>query len=236
LDPFIFVLITLSIATISGYISGFMVVQINHLLVILLGKINSGGHAQKRYIPTGVAACAIYLTIMLFFLFPNENVVIKFASLPFFIGLYVFGITRAKRLFKQTHKILFELIKIMYYSPTDKKLDDNTIKDTMKTADSILSSMPQSNKEALMILLLFFNSTTTVFLVSLISGRIRLKSFINLNTIEKTDYLQAWAQNKFLFYAIQGMKSLVSFSYFANSQSWSAIGYNGELLRRSYLD
>src|SRR5579872_1536484 len=185
-----------------------MVVQINHLLVILLGKLKSSGHAQKRYIPIGAAACTIYLTVIFFFLFPSENFVIKLTSLPLFIGLYVTGIAHAKRAFKQTHKILFELIKIMYYSPTGK-LDDNsttkdtmkttyfrqpisqnifddnnTIEDTMKTADSILSAMPQSNKEALMILLLFFDSVTTVFLISLINGTIRLKPFTKLNTVE----------------------------------------------------
>lgn len=273
-DPYTFSLICFPLAAIIGYIGGYATVRINHLLVIITGKVWTSGRARKRYNLIIAYASIIYLIAVSAFLFAGEHLAIKIISVSIFLAAFILGIKHAESRYNQALPIMDKIIGTMFLSPPyrhrvtypesltpreeeddddtqpklfesvsnnfdlkgmDKKEEDVSIKDATRIARNILNIMPKSNVEALKVLFMFFDSKTGVFLISLSAGKWRLKRFSNLSMQDRHDYLSIWANNQFLFYAIQGMKSLVNFSYYNSAYSWNAIGYNGNFLRWSYI-
>ena len=91
-------LVILSITAVAGYLAGFMTVKINNLLVIVLGKLWSSGHAKKRYIPIGITVVSCYIVIILLVIDNTASTDPAFQTLEIviltaiFSGLYAFGI------------------------------------------------------------------------------------------------------------------------------------------------
>ncbi|HKI07127.1 MAG TPA: hypothetical protein VKA09_01905 [Nitrososphaeraceae archaeon] len=233
LESYVFFLLFFLAAAI-GYISGRLTVRINSLFVIILGKAWSSGHARGRYNLVGALAALVYFGSILTVFYPGEDFATKLASVPLFIGLYTVGIIDADRRFNDTPRIMDRIIQIMYHSPSNES--SGAIDEASRIARGILKAMPESNVESLRLLFLFFDSSTAVFIISLSSGRLRTRRFIYLKRGDQIDYLDAWNRSQYLFYAIQGMKSMIHFSYYTGSSVWKSIGYNGEFLRRSYLN
>jgi hypothetical protein len=262
MDPYLFSSICFSLAAISGYTGGYATVRINQLLVILTGKVWTSGRARKRYNLIIAYASIVYLIAVSVFLFPGEHLAIKIISVSIFLATYIVGIRHAESRYNQTPTIMNKIIETMFlsqpFSPNtqpegsttkkgeqpelfmtdrnnhDSRRVDDDLKDAFRIAGEILDVMPKSNVEALKILFMFFDSRSAVFLISLSAGKWRLKRFSSLDIADRHDYISTWADNQFLFYAIQGMKSLVNFSYYNSRFSWKAIGYGGDFLRWSY--
>jgi hypothetical protein len=225
--------------TAIGYPAGFMTVKINNLLVIAFGKLWSSGHAQKRYIPIGVIIAACY-TLVAFrivdftaFTDPPFQMLGPLILTTIFSGLYAVGIYHADKRFGKIGDIMEAIIKLTYASgnsPDEKEIRN----DTIKNANCTLEAMPESNKEALELLFFVFDSGFMVFFISLSSGRLRARRFIRLCSEQQMEYLEKWAKNTQLYYAIQALKSLIGFSYYTSPRTWKDVGYSGTLLGRSY--
>jgi hypothetical protein len=231
--------IILLVTPIIGYLAGFMTVKINHLLVIVSGKLWTSGHAKKRFIVTGIIVTACYITIIvMIFDFATINdptlqtIVLAIITIVF-AGLYAVGIFHSDMRFKDTETIMNNIIEVTY-ADGNSPLEIQIRKDTQNNAKSILNAMPISNNHALRLLLFVFDSAMMVFLVSLSSGRFRVRRFVNLGSTERKEYFETWATNEYLYYAVQALKSLVGFSYYTSPGTWTEIGYNGKLLSRSY--
>jgi hypothetical protein len=231
--------VILLMTPIIGYLAGFMTVKINYLLVIVLGKLWTSGHAKKRYILIGIIITACYIAVvMVVFDFTTFNDPVFQRIGPIivtivFAGLYFFGIYHSDMRFKDAIIIMNKIIEVTYAkgdSPAERKIR----KDTQENAKGILDAMPVSNNHALSLLLFVFDSAMMVFIVSLISGSFRVRRFINLGRTEQEDYFEAWATNEYLYYAVQALKSLIGFSYYTSPGTWTEIGYSGTLLARSY--
>ena len=236
LDPATAAIISFVIAAMAGYASGYGTVRINNFLVILLGKAWSSGHAQRRYYLIAAYAAIAYFIAMANMFYPDHGYVVKALTVPLFLGLYALGILQAERRYKHAQEIMNRVIAAMYLSgqsPEPKKAID----DACRIAAGVLGAMPVSNAEILRILFMTFDSRTAVFFVSLGSGEIKLGRFIQLKPAEQMEYLRHWSENDYLFYAIQGIKSLVNFSYYSSPSAWKSAGieYDGDFLRWSYL-
>jgi hypothetical protein len=245
LDPNSVAVLSFAVASAAGYISGYGTVRINYFLVILLGKAWSSGHARKRYIPIGAYATIVYFILAAHLLYPEYGYIAKAITVPVFVGLYALGVLHSERRYKDSLAIMDKLIGAMYYMPDQKPSqqppsDDESkqaIDDACRIARDILAAMPTSNVEILKVLFLTFDSRTAVFFTSLGSGTLKFRRFTGLKRAEQIEYIRQWSENNYLFYAIQGIKSLMSFSYYSSHHSWaiSGIPYDGNFLRRSYL-
>lgn len=233
-------LVILSITAVAGYLAGFMTVKINNLLVIVLGKLWSSGHAKKRYIPIGITVVSCYIVIILLVIDNTASTDPAFQTLEIviltaiFSGLYAVGIYHADKRFKDAVIVMNHMIRVTYAkgdSPEEKKILD----DTKKNAKAILDSMPKSNSHALSLLFFVFDSAMMVFFISLSSGRFRVDRFINLDPKEQEKYFETWSNNPYLYYAVQALKTMIGFSYYTSPGTWKAIDYNGTFLAGSYL-
>lgn len=228
------ILIIFSVTSISAYLAGFMTVKMNHLLVIVLGKIWTSGHGQQRYVVVGASMSAVYLAILISFF---EGFLFHFYILLFltFVGLYVVGLKHAEKRSSQViYDIIPKMIELTYlFEKNDEQQE--AIKDAKKFSKEIIFSMPASTGEALQLLFFFFDSRMAVFFVSMINGRFRVSRFINLSEEDQIHYIESWANNPYLFVAMQAIKGLMGFSYYTSKHSWKSIKYNGDLLRNSYL-
>ncbi|HSB57281.1 MAG TPA: hypothetical protein VLD38_05695 [Nitrosopumilaceae archaeon] len=237
MEVYLLALILLSAGAGFGFAAGHLTVRFNHLLVILLGRAWKSGHARKRY-PVIGAITTLFFTCLIFILI-DSGLEIKIISTILFATLFAAGIKNAERRFKNSLDIMDRIVRLMFQTshpqPSSGELDNSIEKDVSRISRGILKSMPESNVEALKMLFLFFDSTTAVFLISLTNGRFRVRRFLHLKKAEQLDYLETWNKNPYLFYAIQGIKSLINFSYYTSRLVWDEIGYNGEALRGSYL-
>jgi len=212
-----------------------MTVKMNHLLVIALGKIWTSGHGQQRYIVVGASMSIVYLAI-LFGFFEGFEFHFYVLLLLTFVGLYVAGLKHAE---KRSSQVIFEIIprmiELTYLFDKNDPEQLKAIQDAKKFSEEVIFSMPKSTGEALQLLFFFFDSAMAVFFVSMINGRFRVSRFINLSEEDQIHYVESWANNPYLFVAMQAIKGLMGFSYYSSEHSWESIKYNGELLRNSYL-
>ncbi len=227
------------LSPIFGYFAGFLTVKINHLLIIRRGKLWSSGNAQQRYFLIGVLGSFVFAIFMLFFV--NDLKLMLILTLVF-AAIFTIGIKHAMWRFGQYEEILKDLILSLF--PKDKLNEtvyDKLIKDTFKITKDILASMQTSQAESLKLLFFFFDSAFAIFFINLIyRKKIKISRFKNLSTQEKVSYMDIWESNYYLNIIPIAMKALIGYSYYTSPHSWGTIAkdgrYNGEVLRRSYIN
>lgn len=223
----------LFIAIGSGFFSGFLSVKVNHLLVIITGRLLSSGHAQRRYIIIG--AVTTILLFILYMIFTNPfDLLFGVVLSAIFAICFTIGVFVAEKRFSEALLILHQIISAMY---TDSLNGNEITDDAFSISSQTLDDMPPSNKEAFLLLVMFFDSRFTVFFISLFVGHyFSTKRFIHMSSVEQDKYLETWASNQYLALIVQALKSITSLTYFTSHLSWSQIDYKGEVLRRSYLN
>ena len=120
-------LIMLILSVITGYITGFMTVKVNNLLIILSGKLWSSGHAKKRYIlTTAVIGFSFGMILLLYYgiNFQSEpsSIYEIIVCITAFTSLHILGIYYADNGFK---KALIIIEKIAYTVYVDNNEKDN---------------------------------------------------------------------------------------------------------------
>ena len=141
-----------------------MTVKMNHLLVIVLGKIWTSGHGQQRYVVVGASMSTVYLAILIG---PFEDFQFHFYVLLFltFVGLYVAGLKHAE---KRSSQVIFDIIpkmiELVYLFDKNDELQQKAIHDAKVFSKKVIFSMPKSTGEALQLLFFFFDSRMAVFL------------------------------------------------------------------------
>ena len=217
------------------YFAGFLTVKINHLLIIRRGKLWSSGNAQQRYFLIGVLGSVVFAILMPFFV--NDPKLMLVMTLVF-AGTFAIGIKHAMRRFSQYEEILEGLIQSLF--PKDESTGpdhDKLLKDTLEISTEMLDSMQKSYAESLKILFFVFDAVFTVFFFSLIFRRkFRLSRFKNLEPHEQVEYMDIWESTTFLNLIPIALKALIGYSYYSSPLSWDEITYNGEVLRRSYIN
>jgi len=223
----------LLIAIGSGFFSGFLSVKINHLLVIITGRLLSSGHAQRRYIIIGTVATILFF--ILYIIFASSFDLLFGAMLSAIFALcFTIGVFVAEKRFSEALLILHQTISAMY---TDSLNGNEITDDAFAISSQTLDDMLPSNKEAFLLLVMFFDSRFTVFFISLIVGHyFSTKRFIHMSPAEQDRYLETWASNQHLALVIQALKSITSLTYFTSHLSWAQIYYDGGVLKRSYLN
>jgi len=223
----------LLIAIGSGFFSGFLSVKINHLLVIITGRLLSSGHAQRRYIIIGTVATILFF--ILYTIFASSFDLLFGAILSaIFAVCFTIGVFVAEKRFSEALLILHQIISAMY---TDSLNGNEITDDAFAISSQTLDDMLPSNKEAFLLLVMFFDSRFTVFFISLIVGHyFSTKRFIHMSPAEQDRYLETWASNQYLALVIQALKSITSLTYFTSHLSWPQIDYDGGVLKRSYLN
>ena len=216
-----------------GFGIGFFSVKFNHLLVILTGKLVSSGHAQRRYIVIG-----IFSTVLVFFsymyLAPTFDLAHGIAIAVVYAVLFTIGVLSAEARFSQACDILHMIINAMY---TNTKTGNITTSDAFEISKKMLNHIQPANKEALLLLAFFFDSRFAVFFISaFITKKFVAKRFIDITPEQQDAYINSWHNTFGLTLAIKALKSIVSFAYFTSHHSWDDIGYNGGVLKRSYLN
>ena len=227
-DQILFLLIAIG----GGFLSGFLSVKVNHLLVIITGRLLSSGHAQRRYIIIGTAAIVLFFISYLFFT-SFSDLLFGIVLSAIFAACFTVGIFFAEKRFSEALLILHQIISAMY---TDSLNGNEITDDAFSISSQTLDEMLPSNKEAFLLLVMFFDSRFTVFFISLFVGRyLSTKRFINMSPAEQDKYLETWALNQYLSLIVQALKSITSLTYFTSHLSWPQIDYQGEVLKRSYL-
>jgi len=220
-----------------GYVAGFFTVKINHGLVILLGKLWSSGNAQRRYILVGVIAIIVFGII----LFYQTNFVFAVIFTFVFAVLFLVGIKHAMYRFHQYEPILKASIQSLF-PKEDSDNDDNhddLLDDTLRISLNMLESMRKSQLESLKILFVFFDSIFGGFLIFLISGKIqkfKFRRFISLSKENQVEYMTICANSKYGTLISTALKAFIGYNYYTSPFSWDKIGYNGKVLRRSFIN
>ena len=215
-----------------GFAVGFFSVKINHLLIILTGKLISSGHATYRYIVVGaIGAVIIFVVYMLFSPIPDVTHGIIIAAV--FGGVFVAGVLIADHRFSQSCDILHLIINAMYSDSIEGNLKTN---DAFSISKKMLANMPVTNKEALLLLVFFFDSRLGVFFSGLFGGKIMLKRFISMTPQEQDWYIKTWSTAIGFSLALKALKSITSFAYFLSNLTWDDVHYNGKVMKRSYLN
>jgi hypothetical protein len=238
-DFTIVAIISLAIGATAGIGVGYGTVRLNQLLVVVLGKAWSSGRARQRYILISIYAAIVYFIILAYYLYPDQGYVAKAISVPVFVVLFLLGVYLADKRYGASESIMFRIIEAMYDSSRFAEGDSAAaIRDACRTAKGVLEAMPKSNSEILRVLFLVFDSRTAVFFVSLSAGEAKFARFVELKPADQIAYIRNWIDNPFLFYAMQGLKSLVNFSYYSNQSGCNSAGipYDGNFLRRTYLE
>ena len=217
--------------SVAGFLTGFFTVNFNHLLVIFFGRLWLSGYARKRYGLVGVIAAA--LNFVIFSLSGFETIQSILFSL-FFLALFAVGVKSSERRFRESGKILEEIVNAVFPPGGPIALSASDVK-AGEAVKRFLSAMPASYREALKTLAVAFDSMFFVFVISLLEGKLRLRRFIRLTRADREEYIRAWERRPGLTYAIQVFKILSSFGYYSKEPVWRQVGYDGELLRRSYL-
>jgi hypothetical protein len=217
-----------------GYGAGFFTVKINHLMVIILGRLWSSGNAQRRYILIGGLGTLIFgLAVLL----QTNDFTLALISASAFAVLFLVGIKHAMHRFNQYIEILNALVQSLF--PKEDPNDDQheaLLADTSKISQQMLEAMRKSQLESLKILFFFFDTIFAVFLFSLIKRKFRFSRFIHLSKEDQVDYMHIWAETELLNLAPVALKALIGYSYYTSHLSWDKIGYHGEVLRRSYIN
>ena len=216
-----------------GFGIGFFSVKINHLLIILTGKLVSSGHAQRRYIVIGVISTAIVFFLYMYFV-PASDLAYGIIIAVVYVILFTIGVLTAEARFSQACDILHMIINSMY---ADTKDGNTATGDAFEISKRMLNHIQPANKEALLLLAFFFDSRFAVFFISaFITKKFVAKRFIDITSEQQHEYITSWHNTFGLTLAIKALKSITSFAYFTSHYSWDDIGYNGGVLKRSYLN
>lgn len=215
-----------------GFAVGFFSVKFNHLIIILTGRLISSGHTTNRYIIVGFIGSVIVFSIYML-LEPSPDTTHGIILTALFGILFAVGVLVADHRFSQSCDILHQIIIAMY---SDTKEGNEKTTDAFEISKKMLANMPIANKEALLLLTFFFDSRLGVMFSSLFGRRFMLKRFILMTPDEQDWYIKTWSTAPGLSLALRALKSITSFAYFTGNLTWDDIRYNGEILKRSYLN
>ncbi|MCZ6582046.1 MAG: hypothetical protein O6761_02600 [Thaumarchaeota archaeon] len=233
LDMIIYLIMSLLI----GYVTGFLTVKINHALVILFGRLWSSGNAQRRYILVGAIVIIVFGIIS----FNQTNFILAVVFTSAFAVLFVVGIKHAMYRFHQYEPILKASIQSLF-PKEDSDTDDNyndLLDDALKISLEMLKSMRKSQLESLKILFVFFDSIFGGFLIFLLSGKIqefKFRRFIYLSKEDQVAYMHVFADSSIGNLMSTALKAFIGYNYYTSHFSWDKIGYNGAVLRRSFIN
>lgn len=226
------IIICIILAICFGFAVGFFSVKFNHLMIILTGRLLSSGHATNRYIIVGLLGSAIVFGLYMI----SEPIPDKIHGivLAVIFGMsFAVGVLIADHRFSQSCDILHEIIIAMF---SDTKEGNKKTTDAFEISKKMLANMPVANKEALLLLVFFFDSRLGVMFSSLFGRRFMLKRFISMTLDEQDWYIETWSTAVGLSLALRALKSITSFAYFTSNLTWEDIPYNGKVLKRSYLN
>lgn len=229
------VLLILS-ALLAGYIVGFLTVKINYVLIILVGKLFSSGSARGRYALTGFLG-AVLVFVFATSQFPALGSAIHAATSLVFAGTFAVGTWHAMRRFGTAeHTGILEAVLDTIFPEGGEIPEGAKNVSSVQTAGKLLQSLPESNQAAIKLVSVIFDSATMRFVLGLMHGTLRIKRFVDLDAKERAAYLQEWVNDPRLFYAVQAFRVLSNFSYYIKEAVWKSVGYDGRLLRSSYLE
>ena len=196
----------------------------------------SSGNAQRRYILVGVIVIIVFGII----LFYQTNFIFAVIFTFSFAVLFLVGIIHAMYRFNQYESILKASIQSLFpkEDPDDDNHDD-LLDDTLKISLEMLESMRKSQLESLKILFVFFDSIFGGFLIFLISRKIqkfKFRRFISLSKENQVEYMTICANSKYGTLISTALKAFIGYNYYTSHFSWDKIGYNGKVLRRSFLN
>ncbi len=226
------IVIYIMLAISLGFVVGFFAVKLNHLLIIITGRLITSGHATNRYIIVGFIGVAIVFGVYTY-LEPAPDISHGIILAAIFGTLFALGIFIADYRFSQSCDILHKVIIAMY---DDTKEGNSKTRDSFEISKKMLANMPVANKEALLLLVFFFDSRIGVMISGFFGKRFMLKRFISMTPLEQDWYIETWSKTQFLSLALKALKSITSFAYFTSNLTWDDIPYNGKILKRSYLN
>lgn len=224
---------------ILGFLVGFLSVKVNHVLIILLGRLFSSGTASQRYIATGLLASLVVFVAAKSW-YPDLDLLGAILSSVAFLGFFGIGVWDAQRRFStlEYRKILEAVLDTFF--PDQDELPGALKLSSSATSQRLLDSAPESMRAAVRLFLVVFDSRTMVFLVSFRHGKLTWKRFIDLPSKPPTNgrarYLQDWRDDPLLSYGAHVFRILFTYTYYIKDDVWPHVHYNGELLRRSYLE
>ena len=220
-----------------GYVTGFLTVKINHALVIIFGRLWSSGNAQRRYVLVGVIAVIIFGII----LFYQTNFIFTVIFTFVFAVLFLVGVIHAMYRFNQYKPILKASIQSLFPKEDSDNDDDydDLLNDTLQISLNMLESMRKSQLESLKILFIFFDSVFGGFVVFFLSKKIlefKFRRFIYLSKEDQVAYMRVFADSIIGNLMSTALKAFIGYNYYTSHFSWEKIGYDGAVLRRSFLN
>ncbi len=237
LIPILDLILYLGLSLLFGYLSGFFTVKINHGLVILFGRLWSSGNAQRRYTLVGVIAIIVFGIIS----FNQIDLIFAVIFTFVFAVLFLVGIIHAMYRFDQYEPILKALIQSLF-PKEDSDSDDHyndLLDDTLKISLGMLGTMRKSQLESLKILFVFFDSIFGGFVIFLFSRKIqefKFRRFIHLSQEDKVAYMRVFADSSIGNLMSTALKAFIGYNYYTSHFSWEKIGYDGVVLRRSFIN
>ena len=225
----------LVVPLIVGFLVGFLTVRANYLLIIFLGKVFSTGTASSRFAATGVlASLVVFIGVSLGV--PEVTLTGRLVVTALFLGSFTVGVVTAQeesspQEIRRITEALFETV-----FPQDPVVSQILQTSAATTAESILNTMPASSQAAIVLLHAVFDSRTLVLFVSLREGRLRWRRFVNLSPTDRREYLEDWRTDPRLAYGAHALQILTSYAYYVKKEVGRRIGYDGTLLRASYLE
>lgn len=219
-----------------GFIAGFLTVKVNYILIVLLGRLFSSGTEWWRYLATGLlASLAVFVIATL--QYPDLGLFLRAASSLVFLGVFGLGAWLAQRRFgtPEYQRIIVAVLDTIF--PDNQDDLPGAVKiSSVVTAQKLLQSMPDSTRAAIRLFSVIFDSRTIVFFVNFKRGDLTWKRFVELDTREKRSYLDDWRADPLLSFGAHIFRILSSHSYYLKPETWEYVDYNGQLLRRSYLE
>ena len=231
-EPLVFA-VSLVLALVIGTLVGFFTVKVNYVLIILLGYLFSSGTAWARYVAAG-----FLLSGIAFLLLGGQYTGFVLARLLLtagFFGAFLLGVGIALASLGQGREAIAAVLDTIFSGKTTHLPRASKISSVV-TSHRLLQSMPGSARKAIELFSALFNSATFVFLVSFGHGKLRGKRFVNLTAAERKEYLDDWRRAPGLSYGAHIFRILAVYSYYVKRKVSSQVGYDGELLRRSYLE
>ena len=158
-----------------------------------------------------------------------------------FAVLFIVGIKHAMYRFDQYAPILKAAIQSLFPKEDSDNDDhyDNLLDDTLKISLNMLESMRKSQLESLKILFMFFDSIFGGFVIFLLSRKIqefKFRRFIYLSKENQVAYMRVFAGSSIGNLISTALKAFIGYNYYTSHLSWEKIGYDGKVLRRSFLN
>ena len=220
------------IVLVAGFLVGFFTVRANYVLMILLGYVFSSGTASGRY-----AAAGLIATLLVFLILGVRDPGFElgqFLLAGAFLGAFLLGVGISVMTLAEGRRAISTALDTIFPGRMDLPLASAI--SSVRTAYRLIESMPASARKAVELFSAIFNSRTFVFLVSLRNGRLRGRRFVNLSYAERREYLDDWRRAPGLSYGAHILRILAVYSYYVKDAASSKVDYDGELLRRSYLE